>query len=243
AQIPSKRRRRFARVKSKGRILRGTERLEWSIPQGGACVRFIKAISLAACALAARPCIGENPDRPSRKPFKDCAWEKASEPAVGLEGWVQRCAYGFRKIDFLFEKGSLAMRFSDGGSTPESVVDVFDLKLGESYEVGMRRLFAERTDKDIVARCVLATYSGDKPPRGVKRYTFLPNAAYLKELERKADPNEVPDPPCGDWGTAPDGIQYFETHPSGNVRKVLFVRIGQDEPLFDEKTLKLLPAR
>ena len=54
---------------------------------------------------------------------------------------------------------------------------------------------------------------------------------------RKADPNEVGDPPCGEWGDAPDGIQYFEVQPG--ERRVLFVRVGQDEPLFDEKTLRL----
>ena len=83
---------------------------------------------------------------------------------------------------------------------------------------------------------VLAPYGGEKRP-GATRYTFVPNAAYQKELDAKADPNEVGDPPCGDWGDAPDGIQYFEVQPG--ARKVLFVRAGQDEPLFDERTLRL----
>lgn len=37
----------------------------------------------------------------------------------------------------------------------------------------------------------------------------------------------------------PDGIQYFEV-PAGTGRKLLFV--GEDEPLFDEQTLRVLPA-
>ena len=200
--------------------------------------RIVKVLMLGVACSA----LAEDKDRPSRKHFKDCAWEKVSNPAIGLEAWVQRCDYGFRKIDFLFENGSLAMRYSDSGSTPELVVDVFDLKPAESYEAGMRRLFAERTEKSVAARCLLATYSGDKPPRGVKRYTFVPDPSYQKELDAKANPDEVPDPPCGNWGTAPDGIQYFEIHPAGSVRKVLFVRVGQDEPLFDEKTLRLIPS-
>src|SRR6516165_9049301 len=128
--------------------------------------RIVTVLILGAACSA----LAENKDRPSRKPFKDCAWEKISDAAAGLEAWVMRCDYGFRKIDFLFEKGSLAMRYSDGGRTPEPVVDVFDLKPGESYDAGLRRLFAERTKKEVASRCVLATYSGDKPPRGVKRY-------------------------------------------------------------------------
>ncbi|HEX7254255.1 MAG TPA: hypothetical protein VF376_15350 [Thermoanaerobaculia bacterium] len=182
-------------------------------------------------------------DHPSRPPLKGCAWEKASNQAVGLDAWVQRCDFGFRKIDFLFEKNSLAIRYSDGGAAPDPLVDVLALQPGESFEAGMRRLFVERTEKTIAARCILVPYSGDRPPSGVKRYTFVPNGAYQKELDAKANPDEVPEPPCGDWGTAPDGIQYFEVHPASKARKVLFVRVGQDEPLFDEKTLKLVPPR
>jgi hypothetical protein len=199
---------------------------------------------LALLLLAAPRCVGgESADRPSRDPVQGCTWEKASDAVVGLEAWVQRCDFGFRKIDFVFEKGSLAIRYSERGSKPDPLVDVLDLKSGESFEAGIRRLFAERTEKSLAARCVLAPYSRNRPPSGIRRYTFVPNTAFRRELDRKGDPNEVPEPPCGDWGTAPNGIQYFEVHPSTAVRKVLFVRLDQDEPLFDEKTLRLLPQR
>ncbi len=181
-------------------------------------------------------------DRPSRAPVKGCSWEKASDAQVGLEAWVQRCDFGFRKIDFLFHHRSLAIRYSDGGE-PDPLVEVFDLKPGESAQSGVRRLLTERTPAEIAARCVLAPYREGSPPAGVRRFTFVPDRSYQKELDRKADPNEVPDPPCGDWGTAPDGIQYFEAHPADSARRVLFVRVGQDEPLFDEQTLRLLPRR
>jgi len=202
----------------------------------------MSALWILALALAAAPSPGRAAvDRPSHPPFKGCAWEKVSDATVGLEAWVQRCDYGFRQIDFLFVGRSLAIRYSDGGE-PEALVDVFDLKPGESLEAGVTRLFAERTPADVAARCVLAPYRDGKPPAGVRRLTFVPNGDYQAELDRTQDPEEVPDPPCGDWGTAPDGIQYFEIHPRNAVRKVLFVRVGQDEPLFDEKTLRLLPS-
>jgi hypothetical protein len=75
----------------------------------------------------------------------------------------------------------------------------------------------------------------------VKRYTFVPDRKYQREIDAKGPPDGVPDPPCGDWGFAPDGIQYWEAQPGSGARKILFVRVGQDEPLFDEQTLKLLP--
>jgi hypothetical protein len=202
-----------------------------------ACGLLLTSSLIAALPAAARD------DRPSRAPVKGCAWEKLADAAVGLDAWVQRCDFGFRKIDFMFAGNALTIRYADGGA-PYPVVEVLDLLPNETPQAGVRRLFAARTAPALAARCVLASYRREKPPAGVKRYTFVPKAAYQKELDAKANPDEVGDPPCGDWGDAPDGIQYFQVLPSSKARKVLFVRVGQDEPLFDEKTLRLIePAQ
>ena len=199
-------------------------------------------IALTGFFLVSFPLAAGTPSAPSRKAEKGCVWERRSDARVGLEAWVQRCDFGFRKIDFLFTGTSLASRYSDGGA-PEPVVDVFQLEPDETPEAGVRRVFASRTDQSLVARCVLKPYRGDKPPAGVRRFTFVPNVAFQKELDAKAAPGDVPDPPCGEWGIAPDGIQYFEAHPASGVRRILFLRVGQDVPLFDEKTLHILPER
>ena len=178
--------------------------------------------------------------KPSRAAEKGCKWEMFSDAKLGLDAWVQRCDFGNRKIDFLAVGPSLAQRYSDGDGKPDPLIDVFGLLPAETPENGIKRVFAAHTDKKLAAQCVLAPYKGeDKVPVGVKRYTFLPNAALAIELKKKADPNDISDPPCGDWGDAPDGIQYFEAQPAGGVQKVMFVRVGQDTPLFDEATLKL----
>jgi hypothetical protein len=192
---------------------------------------LILLLAIASTALA--------DDHPSRPPVKGCKWEKASNGTLGLEAWVQHCDYGFRKIDLFIKGSSLFVHYSDGGA-PDPVVDVLPLLPNETAEAGMKRIFASHTAPKLARRCVLAPYPGDARP-GAKRYTFLPDRAYKKELDAKADPNEVGDPPCGDWGDAPDGIQYFEVQ--GLVRKVLFVRVGQDEPLFDERTLKIVETK
>ena len=180
-------------------------------------------------------------DAPSRPPAQGCAWEKFSEASLHLDAWVQRCDYGSRKIDFTVVGHSLAIRYSDGGDAPDPVVDVLDLLPAETPEHGIKRLFAARTDKKIAAHCVLAPYryDGTKLPAGVKRYSFVPDAAYVRAHKTEFDSDEVPDAVCGDWGDTPDGIQYFEAQPGTGVAKVLFVRVGQDEPLFDDATLRL----
>ena len=200
---------------------------------------FVRAFMLSLCLLL--PTFAFGAKAPSRPPSKGCAWENISDAAAGLEAWVQRCDYGFRKIDFLFDRGALAVRFSDGGG-PDPLVETFDLLPGETAVAAARRIFAAHTDKALAARCVLATYRGDKPPPGKKRYTFVPNTSYAKEIAKTARRDEVGDPACGDWGEAPDGIQYFEAH--AQARKLLFVRVGQDVPLFDEKSLRVIaPAQ
>ena len=209
--------------------------------QARAVARTLLAAAFAA-AVGAGAAGAAPASKPSRKPVKGCKWERLSDAAVGLEAWAQRCDFGFRKIDFLFEKNVLAIRYSDGGAKPDPVVEVFDLRDGETPEAGIQRLWAERTPKFFTSRCVLAAFSEARPTPGASRYTFEPLPAYAAELKKKQDPNEVADPPCGDWGSANDGIQYWEAQPAGGSRKVLFVRVGQDVPLFDEKTLRLLPA-
>jgi hypothetical protein len=176
---------------------------------------------------------------PSRSPQKGCAWERASDRKLGLEAWVQRCDFGFRRIDFRFSKTALTQHYSDGGEA-YPVVEVFDLLPGERETAGIRRLFDTRTDKKLAGRCVLAPDKETKPPAGVERYTFVPDKAYEKELAAKGEPDGVPDPPCGDFGESPDGIGYWEAQPRGGARKVMFVSVGQDEPLFDEQTLRLM---
>ena len=212
-----------------------------------ACAALLAFAMLAATesTIASPAPAGTEPAAaPSRPAEKGCKWEKFSDAKLGLDAWVQRCDFGKRKIDFLAVGNSLAQRYSDSSGAPELVVAVLDLLPAETPEHGIQRLFAARTDRKLVAKCMLVPFHDagglvDKTPAGVKRYTFVPNPALMKALKAKADRNDVPEPACGAWGDDPDGIQYFEAQPASGVQKVLFVRVGQDTPLFDEATLKL----
>src|SRR5437660_51104 len=143
-------------------------------------------------------------DHPSRPPVKGCKWERLSDAALGLDAWVQRCDFGFRKIDLYTKGASLYIHYSDGGA-PDPLIDVLPLLPGETAEAGIKRIFSSHTPPKLARRCVLAPYGGEKR-RGATRHPFVSNAAYQKELDAKADPNDVGDPPCGDWGDAPDSI-------------------------------------
>jgi len=180
-------------------------------------------------------------DRPSRPADKGCTWRKLSDQTLGLEVWVQRCTYGAnRTIDFVAHDHALVMHDSDGRE-PLTVIRLFDLQSGETPEQGLRRIFAA-SDKKSAKRCVLAPYKPAAKRADVKRYDFVPDKAYQKKLDAVKE-DGVPDPPCGDLGTQPDSVQYFEVQPSSGSRKIMLVDAGQDIPLFDEETLRLLPAK
>jgi hypothetical protein len=178
--------------------------------------------------------------KPSRAAVKGCVWERFSDETVGLAAWVQRCDFGSRKIDLFGEGRALKIRYSDGGK-PDPLVEVLDLAPGEKIEAGIRRLYDERTPKEIAKRCVIEKVKG--APAGAERFDFVPDAQFEKELKARRKPDDGPGAECGDWGYSDDGIAYFEAQPGRSLRSVLYVRVGQDEPLFDEKTLRLLPPR
>jgi len=92
----------------------------------------------------------------------------------------------------------------------------------------VKRIFAAHTEKALAARCVARPFQGMTARKDVQRFTFV-----LKKPVPTPE-GDVPAPPCGEWGDSPDGIQYFEVHPT----KIFFVRVGQDIPLFDEQTLR-----
>jgi len=111
--------------------------------------------------------------------------EKISDATLALDAWVQRCDFGFRRSNlFVKQKRNHEPVF------PTGVIPTRrrgpGLKEGESPESGIKRVFAEHTpDKNLVARCVLAPNRDDKPPKGVQRFTFVPDKAFQKELDAK----------------------------------------------------------
>lgn len=196
----------------------------------------MRKIVLLVVALAI-PLSAEPIAAPSRPAEKGCSWEKFSSAKLGIAAWVQRCDFGSRRIDFVEQGTSLAIRYSDGGK-PDPLIDVFEMKEGEEVADSLTRIFAAGTPAAISSRCVVAPLIGQARADGIERYTFSPDEEYNVELAGKRNPDEVPEPACGPLGDQPDGIQYFEAHPA--ARKILLVRLGQDTPLFDEQTISVV---
>jgi hypothetical protein len=196
-------------------------------------------ILAALSALAISPAVAQGVE-PSRPAAEGCAWEHLSDASAGLSAWVQRCDFGDYKTEFRFDQTNV-VQYSSNGLDPSIVIEVLDLNEGETALQGMRRIFDAHTDAQMASRCVISPYTSMESPVGVERYDFAANAEYAAEPIVDEDPNEAGSPLCGDWGAMPLGTQYFEIQPQSSARKILFVRIGEYQPFFDEQTLQLLP--
>ncbi|WP_322418996.1 hypothetical protein [Mesorhizobium huakuii] len=119
-----------------------------------------------ACALLVSVTTSAAADEPapSRPPIDKCVWEKMADRTIGLAAWAQRCDFGFRQIHFEFTGNALAIKYSDGGAA-DPLVEMFDIKPGETAEVALQRLFLEKTDKAVsAAACWCLTRREACPP-------------------------------------------------------------------------------
>ena len=197
---------------------------------------FLPVAALSALTLSLANAQSPEPSRPVEQ---GCFWERLEE--AGLSAWVQQCDFGNYRVRFRFDQTNL-VQYTSNGSEPSIAVEVLDMNDGETAQKAMRRLYDAHTDAQTASRCAIAPYTSIEPPAGVERYQFVADADYAAEPIENEDPNEAAGPLCGDWGSMALGAQYFEVQPQSPARKILFVRVGEYQPLFDEQTLQLLPA-
>lgn len=201
-------------------------------------MRLLPAALLASSLLLSSPApAAELPAKPSRTNFTQCRWDKVSDPAIGLAAWAMTCQYDDRVIDHRLHDGGLWEHYSEG-EKEQLLVAVIPREKGEDDRRAITRHFQAHTDTKLAPRCVIAPSPEKSKRKGITRYTFVPDAAYAKEVKKNSRPDEVGDPPCGDYGESPDGIAYYEAQAGSGA--VLFVVIGQDDPLFDQDTLTIL---
>jgi len=83
--------------------------------------------------------------------------------------------------------------------------------------------------------CVFVRTRERAAPRGARVYEVRPTGARLAAL-RGTPPDQVPDPPCGEYGWSTHGVRGFVVDPR-HPRWVVYVNQGQDGTLIDPATL------
>jgi hypothetical protein len=163
-----------------------------------------------------------------------CQWEWKEGGGIGV--WAERCA---------LDTGLRELKFDE--SLPGFVLTV-DGKDGET----VLQLFKKPADADIAAilpelrqrghipdddLCVFQPAAIRPAPRTLAFFDIQPTGA-RKEAFEATPPDEIPEPPCGDYGWSTHGGRYFMTdirHPGS----VVYLNEGQDGMMFDPKTVTI----
>lgn len=180
----------------------------------------------------------KSPDtyRPERAPYDGFVWERLS--GAGLVMWAQRSPQTFLQTDASVHGVRLCTLTDNGVSRSEPLVQVFDLKAGQLDSLLPYLLEHPRveslSENDTVTCAFQQVESGRM---GVRRYVLVPTGEGADALKKRMENKPVPTT-CGGWGMGNSGMRYFEIF-SDKPNKAVFVEIGQEAPLFDEKSIQL----
>lgn len=193
------------------------------------CLTAAALLLLAACG-PGRQSTGagpEFPDQPSREAYEGFSWEEIS--GAGLRLWAQHndniCIIPDETLPGL----RMERQDADGLGTPvvwifqlpnQKIEDVLDqLRQGNSWDNKQTCRFRK----------------GKSSRKGVRRYDLIPTGVYAEQLDALYQKEPVP-ATCNGWGMGNSGIRYFEIH-DNRPDRALFLEIGQEAPLFDERSI------
>lgn len=196
------------------------------------------AVPLLALSASAEPAAV----RPAQK---GCAWVTAESKGLGLSVRHQKCDWGFRTVDFAFVKGkdSLFQVMRDAEAKKDDlypVITVFSKKADERIEDAVKRVASKGLSLKKRRHCRVTYRRMEKAVADRLVLAYAPDEGYAAELAKEAG-TDIPEPGCGEMGEMPDSLVYWEYHPKESKTRFAFVSAGQDDPLFDEESLRFEP--
>jgi hypothetical protein len=195
----------------------------------------MKAVAILAAVLAVLvlPAAAQ-PPQPSYSTDPDkCTW--SWKTGTGLGAWTERCAMN-GVWEPVFRPGVPELALTVGGDDAGTVLQLFQKPADGDISAilpELRKRGYIPDDND----CVFQPASQDAglPAKGQAFFEIMPTGARKAAFD--ATPaDEVPDPPCGEYGFDPDGLRYFVTD-SAHPAAVLYMNLGQDGTLFDPATV------
>jgi hypothetical protein len=163
-----------------------------------------------------------------------CAWHWMTGAGVGI--WAERCDLVTGVWTPRFDETLPGFVLTLDGADETVILQVFDKPADAPIDAILPALRAGGyipDDDD----CVFEAAAIRPAPRTIAFHEIKPTGARLAALE--ATPaDEVPEPPCGDYGWGTHGTRYFMT----DIRfpeRVIYVNIGQDGTMFDDASITL----
>lgn len=187
-------------------------------------IRILIIVTLLLCGC--RHNVEKSSNQPSRAPYPGFHWEHVK--GAGLDFWAQHSD----DLKVVADNGLPgAILVDSAGTRMEVVMQLFTLENRDIADV--LRLIGKQSGSDECMKCKFEEIESGR--EGVGRYILKSDGAYAQAMDSIMR-NEPVTSTCSGFGTGNSGMRYFEIHDS-HPDKALFVEIGQEQPLFDEKSI------
>ncbi len=178
---------------------------------------------------------------PSRPPDESCIWRPFA--ALGLRLLVQDCTD--KEAHYVFSTHGDWIEqhrpFNDRIFGSHQIIRVLRKPAGMPIQQAIMKFAGPTLPPKGRGHCMVTTLQDPPFTDGQKLLlTLMPTGAYRAKIlaELQQEPRDYG---CGPYG-ASQGVTYFEYHPDESRTRFLFVVYGDDEPLFDERSILIEPA-
>ncbi|HET7715276.1 MAG TPA: hypothetical protein VFK86_06585 [Bauldia sp.] len=196
----------------------------------------MKTSTLAAASiLALMPAAHAQPPEPTGSSVPgSCTWEWKTGGGIGI--WAERCDLQTGVWEPRFEASLPGFVLTVDGEDQGTILQVFD----KPADADISAILPELRKKGYIPDdddCVFEPAAIRPAPRTIAFYEIRPIGARLAAFEATPS-DEVPDPPCGEYGWSTHGVRYFFTD-TRFPERVIYVNTGQDGTMFDDTTITL----
>lgn len=196
----------------------------------------MKIIALAALCTAVLPAVaGDRPPMPTGSSVPgSCTWEWKTGGGIGI--WAERCDLRTGVWEPRFDASLPGFVLTIDGEPEGTILQVFD----KPAEADISAILPTLREKGYIPDdddCVFESAAIRPAPRTVAFYEIRPVGKRLEAFDATPE-DEVPEPPCGEYGWSTHGVRYFLTDTRFPDR-VVYVNTGQDGTMFDDATITL----
>lgn len=179
-----------------------------------------------------------------RQAEKDCKWEDFSASNLGISIMVQNCNWKEMSPIFLESKNAIIQipeKLKNSKKDYYKVIEVYKKKENEDFEEVINKQFISKLSRVEKNHCSAKQSYFILDDKSKVNFVIEPDTVLSERILQQTSEGQIPRDPCGEYGISGNGfIRYFEYHPEESKTKYIFVRVGQDAPLFDEKTIRFL---
>ena len=198
-----------------------------------------KLLILFTCIILLCGCskIANMPKNPARPPRDGYSWK--IQTGLGLKFYGQEN----KNTRFVFDQNLSTVSIETTAANKKNifpVIRIFDItnKNPKSVKAKLKNIAPElskstKNKYDNIDLCEFKEIETTRP--GVIRFILYPAGAAEQEFLSAASKEAIPST-CAGFGCGNSGMRYFEIQ-NKNPNKLLFIEIGQEQPLFDENSI------